>query len=93
MSSARRYQTATLLPDDRVLITGVGPGTAELYDPSTVTFSATGARVSGGGGVGLLLLADGKVLIAASPRAVLYDPLLESSIPPESTPEPFLKAG
>jgi hypothetical protein len=46
--------------------------TAELYDPSTGTFTATGGMILGGGLS--VLLANGKVLIVGGPYAELYDP-------------------
>ena len=90
--------TQTLLPDGRVLIAG-GWGldangypyvtsSAELYDPSTGTFSPTGdmstvrpGTVPVGPGAAAVLMADGRVLIAgggegldAVGSAELYDP-------------------
>ena len=53
---SRSSQTATLLPDGRVLIVGGDPTlvpgesvttTAELYDPSTNSFSRTGRPIAG----------------------------------------------
>jgi len=48
MTVARTSHTATLLPNDKVLVVGGlgGLATAELYDPSTGQFSATGSMVS-----------------------------------------------
>jgi len=73
--SVNRYgKTATLLLDGRVLMTGgydCGRGgedgiwpTAEIYDPATGTFSATGPMVTGREFHTATLLADGRVLIA-----------------------------
>jgi hypothetical protein len=86
--------TATLLPNGRVLIAGgvSWPGcdgcplqvnNPELYDPSTGTFSLTGAfagtgnvYVTGGPFVSAAVaLSDGRVLIAGEPVSELYDPV------------------
>jgi len=95
MIMPRMSHTATLLPNGKVLITGgVGPGgvngyhaTAELYDPSTGVFTATGTMATPRVGHTATLLPSGKVLIigglntpVSSRRAVafaateLYDP-------------------
>jgi Galactose oxidase, central domain len=85
--------TATLLLNGRVLIAGglasecwgcpAQVSNPELYDPSTGTFSLTGAfagkgnvYVTGGPAVSAAVaLSDGRVLIAAEPTSELYDPL------------------
>ena len=81
--------TATLLPDGRVLIAGgsvsasqgfVPSNGAEIYDPSTGIFSATGKMVGNHGCQQAILLNNGKVLIVGGnsngqpPNAELYDP-------------------
>jgi hypothetical protein len=84
----RYAHSATLLADGRVLIAGgtqdVDGGTfvftAEIYDPSTGAFTATGDLTSIGGGVYAspgnvtTLLPDGRVFVAASNNAEIYDP-------------------
>lgn len=68
----RAYHTATRLSDGRVLVVGgwdlEGPSnavqyTAEIYDPSTDTFHATGNLNDGRMSHRALLLKDGRVLI------------------------------
>ncbi len=86
MVTARSEDTATLLTNGKVLITGGLAGaalaTAELYDPTTESFSATGAMTVARSFHTATLLATGantgKVLVAGgnSKNAVaeLYDP-------------------
>jgi hypothetical protein len=90
MTTPRYGHTATLLPDGRVLIAGgtirAGQGfipsnTAEIHDPSTGTFAATGNLVSEHVCQQANLLGSGKVLIIGGngldgrvPDAELYDP-------------------
>jgi len=63
------WHTATLMQDGRVLVTGgtddmVQLDTAELYDPSTGTFAATGAMTQRRVLHTAVRLADGSILIA-----------------------------
>ncbi len=86
MTTPRAWHSATLLPDGRVLIAGgvrEAPGSfpflslasAELYDPSTGVFTATGDMIIAQQCQGATLLTSGKVLIAGgAPDAELYDP-------------------
>jgi hypothetical protein len=85
MTTARAYHTATLLQDGRVLIAS-GRGTdrsednlasAELYDPSAGTFTATSnmSTHSFNDVNTATLLGDGRVLITGVSRAELYDPV------------------
>ncbi len=80
MSVARSGQTATLLPDGDVLVAGGGCNgqaygcdagsflstlkSAELYNPATGTWSATGSMHEGRQFFTATLLPDGKVLVA-----------------------------
>ncbi len=92
MTAARDYATATLLLDGRVLIVGGTvrqegdidrPTTAELYDPATGTFIATGSMTAARDYATATLLPDGRVLFAGGASgnpalplssAELYDP-------------------
>jgi hypothetical protein len=73
LSKMRGLHTATLLPDQKVLIAGGyifdyqsdSSGSAEMYDPSTGAWTATGRLVTRREGPTATLLPDGTVLIAA----------------------------
>ena len=75
MTDTRTSHTATLLADGRVLIAGGFGGlasqaisnpraSAEVYDPATQSFTATGTMMKPRYGYTATLLRDGKVLIA-----------------------------
>jgi len=106
MHEARASHTATLLPDGRVLIAGgfkKGPDgssqlyfrSAELFDPSTRTFTETGRMGHSRCGHTATLLKNGKALIAGGfgdegmlHDAELYDPRSGtfSELPPMHAP-------
>jgi hypothetical protein len=95
MLTGRSRLSATLLPDGKVLVAGgnvdssasLGArcclASAELYDPSTGTWSATGSMIDARVAHTATLLLDGRVLVAAGdsahingePGAELYDPI------------------
>jgi hypothetical protein len=87
MTIARSGHTATLLLDNKVLIAGGPSATAELYDPTSETFTATGSMTVARSGHTATLLADnadkalpnyGYVLVVggdlSGQTAELYDP-------------------
>jgi hypothetical protein len=90
MLTARQQASATLLPNGKVLVAGglAGAGTggtnrAELYDPSSGTWTATGSMNTGRTRHTATLLPNGKVLVAGGlgsnfpfflASAELYDP-------------------
>ena len=68
MVEARSGYTATLLPDGMVLVAGgafgrVSLGSAELYDPNTGTWTATGSMIEARSAHTARLLPDGRVLV------------------------------
>jgi hypothetical protein len=69
MTTAREHFTATLLPGGKVLmaggqtVTGGSLASAELYNPATRSFSATGSLNTARSDPAAALLPDGKVLI------------------------------
>lgn len=77
--------TAMRLLDGRVLVAGGGTASAELLDPKTLTWSATGDMTVARSGHTATLLPDGRVLVAGgspstgasfsiSRTAEIYDP-------------------
>ena len=91
MTTPRSFHTASLLRDGRVLIAGGYSGsgdnllrnlnTAEIYDPSTGTFTPTGAMIHGHECLEAQTLNSGKTLLSGGsggthqvPDAELFDP-------------------
>jgi Galactose oxidase, central domain len=91
LNTARFLNTATLLPNGRVLVAGgennnVPLASAELYDPTAGTFSATGSMTTARFFPTATLLPNGQVLVAGGylvncgpdcellASAELYDP-------------------
>ncbi len=84
----RRYHTATLLADGRILVAGGNDtsntlASAEIYDPTTGQWSATGAMTDERQSHTATLLADGRVLVVGgwdanflevTGSAEIYDP-------------------
>ena len=90
LSAARTQHTATLLPNDRVLVAGGSDSSgnalasAELYDPASGSWTATGNLNTARYGFTATLLPNDKVLVAGgvvnsgppffTASAELYDP-------------------
>jgi len=92
MNQGRGGHTATLLPDGPVLVVGGGAedtlleggprsATAELYDPGSGEWTATGSMTEARKGFTATLLPNGRVLVAGGGanyrEAELYDPTSE----------------
>lgn len=100
MTEPRADHTATLLRDGRVLLAGTYPPgsggegphpTAELFDPTTGTFTPTGRMATGRSDHTATILPDGRVLIAGGAGAVnaeLYDPIAGTFQPTGEMTEP-----
>ncbi len=73
---SRTGHSMTLLGNGKVLIAGGGTATAELYDPATGTFTATGSMSQSRAFHIAVKQPDGKVLIAGggNDSVELYDP-------------------
>ena len=96
MALARYYHTATRLQDGRVLITGgwarsatdfTVTNSAEIYDPSSGSFSRVGDMAAARDRPSATLLASGKVLVTGGgvAAAELFDPATNSFTPAGST--------
>jgi hypothetical protein len=85
MATARKFHTATLLPNGKVLVAGGSDNSAELYEPTTRGWTPTGRMATARWGHTATLLPNGKVLVAGGfganggiteelDSAELYDP-------------------
>jgi hypothetical protein len=98
MTAPRSQHTATRLLDGRVLIAGGGLASAELYDPMSHKFSATGSMMLAQDMRSATLLANsmlpnyGKVLMTGGDEVIseLYDPTAGTFTATGSTVVPHL---
>ncbi len=90
MTTVRDGHSATLLPNGKVLIAGGGPrvngagyslASAELYDPATATFAATGDMKVERTFHTATLLNNGKVTVAGGIRIVMGSSPTDYSFP------------
>jgi hypothetical protein len=84
MTTARNDHTATLLRTGKVLITGGGVGlsftsSAELYDPATQTFTATGSMTANRIDHTATMLPNGKVLIVGGTTSTLVSEIYDAA--------------
>ena len=79
MATARGGHTATLLPDGKVLVVGGryaavaidGLASAELYDPGSGRWTATGSMAEARGAFAATRLPDGRVLVVGGRYAAV----------------------
>jgi hypothetical protein len=99
LNTPRYHHTETLLPNGKALVAGgvyatdtnlTGLSSAELYDPVTGTWAATGAMNSSRSQHSATSLPNGKVLVVGFDSAELYDPATGTWTPTGSlnTPQP-----
>jgi len=81
LNTAREFQTATLLPNGKVLVTGGAQcnggcfnyfTSSELYDPATGTWSYTGDLNAARGAADVAPLPDGKILVVGGHTNLQY---------------------
>jgi hypothetical protein len=64
MAATRESLTATLLPGGKVLVTGGGGPSTELFDPASGLWTLTGSLSTGRTAPAAVLLDDGNVVVA-----------------------------
>jgi WD40 repeat protein len=88
MTATRGHHTATLLPSGKVLVVGGSSGTgistaalssADLYDPSTGLWTATGSLTDARENHTATLLPNGKVIVVGGDQAGVTVPALSST--------------
>ena len=96
LAHARAAHTATLLNDGEVLIAGgtsnfnstsAPPAQEELYDPTTLTFSTTGALNTHREAHSAVLLEDGNVLLMGGVPPDVLTGVFGGAFPPQATCE------